>query len=197
MSDKTIEKGLDFSYYTEYLRYKRKTKEYAYAANYYRKNDQRFFLVPLILLAGTNTVMNGVVDDDTRHLITQISSVLAAITTILIGLQGQLNWGKKSTKYQSVSESYQMLTNKTYGMMMEELMASKKIDKDEKFQKKRQRIFDKFIEETVNSEKGATNGVDRLPKWMTELVLKKDVLLKMDVEEYREQRQRKEDLAEK
>ena len=146
-------------YKNHHKRCRNKKHIYGYAATFYNRAELCLFLIPLLLLAAINTVLPSVLENEERDTVKTATTIIAACTTLLVGLQGKLQWGKKSEKYMCIANCFQMLAGDSYFKM-----SQVKFDDSEEGAKKEELL--RFLKESEKTEKNVLSGSEVLPKFL-------------------------------
>lgn len=195
-----------------HLYYRRNKYMYQYASEMYYNSDIYVFLIPLLLLAAFNTILpstlnaqvinnilgNGVVMQNNtaaEALTTQIdasrnavTTMIAAITTFMIGLQGKLQWAKRAEKYANVANVYQMLEGEAR-IMLNNLKNTDENRRQDRYEsndtEKRAAEWDRFFHDSEKNERNALNGMVPLQAYVRKRAIR--AFKKMEYEEKKEQ----------
>lgn len=106
-----------------------KKNMFVFASKLYQTYDFWLFLLPLLLLNACIVVIPNIVyeiykakgvnateEEKTKNtaVVTILTTILSAIVTILVGLQGKLKWGVTAERYNFVAGTYRNLCSDTY-----------------------------------------------------------------------------------
>ncbi|XP_063716982.1 uncharacterized protein LOC134844295 isoform X3 [Symsagittifera roscoffensis] len=92
---------------------------YGHAARYYYLLNLTCFYTPLVIFGTLNTILTSLTVDDKDSVFSMVVIKISAVTSILTGLQMQLQWESESAKCEKTFQMYRRLDSEiTYRMML-------------------------------------------------------------------------------
>ena len=146
-------------------RFENKKNVYNVASGYLKMIDMCVFTIPLLLLQIMNAILPvSIPDEDTKTLKT-ITTIVAAVSAGMIGLQARLRLQEMTEKYSNAASVYSMLKDEGHLRMQ---TAKCKTESEEEMR----RLAIVFLEYAKNLETKATASIPILPRFLHKLAFK-------------------------
>ena len=98
-----------------------------------------------------------------RNKLKTSTTIIAGVTTLMVGLQGKLQWGKKAEKYQNIAAVYQSIASESYLRMSKVKFCVNAVENAEKDQ---ETSLLEFLVDSERQEKSVFSGADVIPNFV-------------------------------